>query len=69
MFRAISDSLHKELLKKDDFNRIDLAKNKKNYNKTVEIRNNINNKIDFLVKLRKAVNDDKEKEIKICILQ
>lgn len=32
MYRAISDSLHKELTKRDDFNRIDVSRG--NYNKT-----------------------------------
>ena len=38
MYRAISESLHKELTKRDDFN-----------------------KIDFLMKLRKAVNKNDTK--------
>lgn len=59
MYRAISDSLHKELTKRDDFNRIDLSR--VNYNKTTEIRNKMNNKIEFLMKLRKAVNKNDAK--------
>lgn len=54
MYKAISDSLHKELKKKDDFDKIDLSKGK--FNQTVEIRNKLNNKINFLINLRKAVN-------------
>ena len=59
MYRAISESLHKELTKRDDFNKIDLSR--VNYNKTTEIRNKMNNKIDFLMKLRKAVNKNDTK--------
>ena len=59
MYRAISESLHKELTKRDDFNRIDLSRG--NYNKTTEIRNKMNNKIEFLMKLRKAVNKNDTK--------
>lgn len=59
MYRAISESLHKELTKKDDFNRVDVSRG--NYNKTTEIRNKMNNKIEFLMKLRKAVNKNDAK--------
>lgn len=59
MYKAISDSLYKELKKKDEFDKIDLSKG--NYNQTVKIRKKLNDKINFLLNLKKAVNKNERK--------
>lgn len=59
MYKAISDSLYKELKKKDEFDKIDLSKG--NYDQTVKIRKKLNDKINFLLNLKKAVNKNERK--------
>ena len=59
MYKAISDNLYKELKKKDEFDKIDLSKG--NYDQTVKIRKKLNDKINFLLNLKKAVNKNERK--------
>ena len=59
MYKAISDNLYKKKKKKDEFDKIDLSKG--NYDQTVKIRKKLNDKINFLLNLKKAVNKNERK--------